>query len=405
MNGKLIITKLNIENQDRIFSGLYNENGFYQVRFSSLEEKPENCNVGDIYIGKVKDIVKNINAAFIEFAKGSIGYFSIEENDNPIFLNNKKNNRLCVGDEIIVQISKSAVKSKFPVLTSKISLTGRYLVLNIGKTGIGFSNKIKLVEFKNKIKEIIEEVKNLIEDEDEKYGIIVRTNAIEADEKLLKQELESLFDKWKNIKKIGKTRTCFTKLMEAELDYLKMIKGAYFSEIEEIITDDIEIYNQVLIYVKSNSYELKVRLYNDELLPLSKLYSIEKTLKNIFSKNVWLKSGAYLVIEYTEAMTVIDVNTGKFIKGKDTEEAILKVNLEAAVEIIKQLQLRNISGIIMVDFINMEKNENKLLLLKKLYELAINDKTKTNIIDYTKLGLVEITRKKIDAPICEQIKH
>ena len=148
----------------------------------------------------------------------------------------------------------------------------------------------------------------------------------------------------------------------------------------------------------------KITLYNDELLPLYKLHSVESVIEQVTNKKVWLKSGAYLVMEPTEAMYVIDVNTGKCIKGKKNDETIFNVNMEAAKEVAYQLQLRNISGIIVVDFINMESQEKQRLLVEYLDECVKKDRIKTTVVDITKLNLVEITRKKIESPVYEQIK-
>ena len=147
--------------------------------------------------------------------------------------------------------------------------------------------------------------------------------------------------------------------------------------------------------ISTYNYDVDYRLYEDKLLPLYKLYNFEGVLKEIASKNIWLKSGAYLVIEYTEAMTVIDVNTGKCIKGSNSDKTFYNINIEAGKEILRQIRLRNISGIIMCDFINMANEEHNGELMKTLRELAKNDRLKVNVVDMTRLKITEITRKKI----------
>ena len=179
-----------------------------------------------------------------------------------------------------------------------------------------------------------------------------------------------------------------------------MIKNLYVNETDEIITDNEEIYQKLM---DNFNGKYNIRLYDDTLLPLYKLYSIEKVIEEICSKKVWLKSGAYLVIEPTEAMTVIDVNTGKCTKGKKLSETIVNVNVEAAKEIAYQMRLRNMSGIVMVDFINMENKEFQDKLLEYLTKLVHKDRIKTNVVDITKLNIVEITRKKVERPVYEQI--
>ncbi|MCI5602118.1 MAG: ribonuclease E/G [Clostridiales bacterium] len=385
---------------NKIFCGLYEKNRFYEVNFSDYignDESAKADSIGNIYVGKVKDVVKNINAAFVEYKKGCIGYLSLEENKHIIFLNKKNTDKVCEGDDIIVQISKAAVKTKFPVLTSNISLTGRNVVVNIGKSGIGFSGKIKNTVFKSHIHD---ELDDILDNSNEKFGIVIRTNAENAKDDDIKNELNELLSEWENIKEIAMMRKCYTLLKSEEAPYIKMIKNLYVNETDEIITDNEEIYQKLM---DNFNGKYNIRLYDDTLLPLYKLYSIEKVIEEICSKKVWLKSGAYLVIEPTEAMTVIDVNTGKCTKGKKLSETIVNVNVEAAKEIAYQMRLRNMSGIVMVDFINMENKEFQDKLLEYLTKLVHKDRIKTNVVDITKLNIVEITRKKVERPVYEQI--
>lgn len=385
---------------NKIFCGLYEKNRFYEVNFSDYignDESAKADSIGNIHVGKVKDVVKNINAAFVEYKKGCIGYLSLEENKHIIFLNKKNTDKVCEGDDIIVQISKAAVKTKFPVLTSNISLTGRNVVVNIGKSGIGFSGKIKNTVFKSHIHD---ELDDILDNSNEKFGIVIRTNAENAKDDDIKNELNELLSEWENIKEIAMMRKCYTLLKSEEAPYIKMIKNLYVNETDEIITDNEEIYQKLM---DNFNGKYNIRLYDDTLLPLYKLYSIEKVIEEICSKKVWLKSGAYLVIEPTEAMTVIDVNTGKCTKGKKLSETIVNVNVEAAKEIAYQMRLRNMSGIVMVDFINMENKEFQDKLLEYLTKLVHKDRIKTNVVDITKLNIVEITRKKVERPVYEQI--
>lgn len=403
---KLIITEIDYKGKNKIFCGLHDSERFYQVNFSDLNEGK--YHVGDVFVGRVKDIVKNINAAFIEFQKGCVGYFSLEENKNIEFLNNKNTTKLCEGDYIIVQLEKAAVKTKFPVLTSNISLSGRNLVLNIGKKGIGYSGKINDVDFKEKISCEIERFMSEKASGDSIYenvGLIVRTNAANESAENILEELDDLLNEWVRIKRNAVTRSCYSILKKSDSTYLDYVKGSYSDEISEIITDKIDVFQDIQNYMVSKQIgnENCVRLYEDELLPLSKLYSIDKLIDGLLNRKVWLKSGAYLVIEPTEAMVVVDVNTGKNIKGKDVEETILGVNKEAAKEIAYQLRIRNLSGIILMDFINMRNEKNRKELLDYLKYCVKEDRVKTVVVDMTKLELVEVTRKKIEPPVYEQL--
>lgn len=406
MSGKLIITKagwLKTEERNMIFSGLYSDKNFYQVGFSKDISCSHNTEgrVGDIIVGRVRDMVKNINAAFVEIQPGYTGYYSLEENQTHIFLNQKNTKKLCQGDWILVQIKKAAVKSKAPVLTSKISFSGQYAVININDHGIGFSNKIYDKNIRSHISGLIHEYDEFCD-----VGIIIRTNAELAEDGELLSELQSLKMEWNRIYSEALHRPCYSVIKCAEPEYLRLIKGSYAGEIDEIITDDYEIYKEVALYINDFALqEFRLIFYEDPLLPLYKLYALEALTKNILSKNVWLKSGAYLVIEPTEAMVVIDVNTGKCIKGKKQEETIYKVNREAAKEIASQIRLRNLSGIIIIDFINMDSEEYKLKLIEELKYYISLDKIKTAFVEMTKLNLVLLTRKKTDAPIYEQLGH
>lgn len=404
---KLVITNIEYNGKNKIFCGLHNDNRFCQMSFSDAES--ESGNVGDIYVGRVKDIVKNINAAFIEYKKGYVGYLSIDENKNIIFLNNKNTDKLCEGDLIIVQLEKSAVKTKFPVLTTNVNISGRNLVFKTGNSGIGYSRKIKDGEFKEKVRSLVEKcLENYDEEKSiniKNIGIVVRTNAVNATPEDIVTELKNLLSEWIHINNTALTRKCFSVLKKSESSYLNYIKSAYDNEISEIITDITDVYEDIKEYTDKNHLtdNFKLSLYQDELLLLSKLYSIEKNIEDTLNKKVWLKSGAYLVIEPTEAMVVIDVNTGKNIKGRKTEDTILNVNKEAAREIAYQIRLRNLSGIIMIDFINMGKDESKKELMEYLKHFVSDDKTKTTVVDITKLELVEITRKKVEPPVYEQL--
>ena len=412
--GKLIITHVTVDGKNLLFRGLHKENRFCDIGLNSGENtEHENDYVGDdkagnIYVGFVKDIVKNINAAFVEYQKGKIGYFSIAD-EEPIFLNNKANQTLCQGDLVLVQLKKEAVKTKAPVLTSKISFSGRYIVLNVSKSGVGFSNKIGDHDFKTEVrKSIARLLDDIFHDTGEKYGVVIRTNAIEADAGEIEKELIRLVNNYREMLENAKYKTRFSVIKKEEPQYLKMITGAYDNEIDEIITDDLFIYQKVKDYILCNEiekYKEIIRLYDDKLLPLHKIYSVEKTVKEIRNKKVWLNSGAYLVIEQTEAMVVIDVNTGKCIKGKDIKKTILNVNLEAAKEIAYQLRLRNLSGIIMIDFISMTDEEDKKKVVDCVKKCIRNDKVRTDFVEMTKLDLVELTRKKIEPPVYEQIER
>lgn len=394
--GKYVITRFKYKEKDILFYGIKNESGFYRI---SLDTPDNSDLIGNVYVGYVKDIVKNIDAAFIEYQDGKTGYFSINDNKNPVFLNKKNTDKICQGDLVLVQISKNAIKTKFPVLTSKISLTGKYCVLNYNKTGIGFSGKIKDQNFKSEVRD---KLSNLLKDDRYSFGVIIRTNATTARLVDIESEITELKQKMTEILSKSEYRTKYSILHNEPKDYLTWIKGFYKNEVSEIVTDNRDLYENISDYMEKTNIEISLNLYEDDLLPLYKLHSIEKTLNDTLNKKVWLKSGAYLYIEQTEAMVVIDVNTGKCIKGNNSKKHILNVNIEAAKEIALQLSLRNLSGIIIIDFINMSSEEDKVILIDKVKEYILKDKIKTDYIEMTKLDLVELTRKKTKASLVEQ---
>lgn len=354
--------------------------------------------LGNIYIGKVKNIQKNIQAAFIEIANGIMCYYSMAEKASPFFVNVKKNNILKIGDEVIVQVSREGIKSKLPYVSSNLNFTGRYLVLTSERKELGFSGKLKKEE-KKRIREILRDKVP------ENVGLIVRTNCREAQEEEILRELEHLLERYKEVLHKGKSRVCFSVLEESMPEYMQILQNAYIENLEEVVTDNQEIYKHIVQYLESYGQSEKiVRYYEDKLLPLYKLYSLEKAFEQAQNEKVWLKSGGFLVIQQTEAFVCIDVNTGKFTAKKDMEETFRKINLEAAKEIAWQLQLRNLSGIILVDFINMEKDEYKEELLQTLQIYLWKDSIKGTVVDMTPLNIVEITRKKVRKSLAEELK-
>lgn len=395
MKHKLLITK----DEDRILSSLYDEKEMIQVNAFSLKE--DNI-LGNIYIGKVKNIVANIAAAFVEYEKGKMCYLSLAELKNPIFINPKKSNKLVVDDEVLVQISKADVKTKAPVAITNLNFTGKYLVLTHGNNLIGISGKIVEEGERKRLKALMEDFKN------EEYGFIIRTNAVKIDDEVLRQEAQTLIKIYGETLEHAKYKTPFSLIYKTLPGYLCDIRDGLSETLTEIITDDKYLYDEISGYL--NHYQTedssKLKFYEDTLLSLKKLYSIDSKLENALKKKVWLKSGGTIIIEPTEALTVIDVNTGKAIYGKrQVQETFLKLNLEAAEEIAKQIRLRNLSGIIIVDFIDMEDKSAKNHLMHTFAEYLRKDPVKTVLVDMTALNLVEVTRKKVRKPLYEQIRE
>lgn len=359
-------------------------------------QKDKPCYIGNIYIGHVRDVVKNIEAAFVEFDKDIVGYLPLKS-AAPVFLNRKNTDKVCEGDSIIVQVAKDRIKTKDAVLTANFELAGRLAVITHGKSGISVSAKIRDEQYK---KEVRERLLKFMEEElmggTSSYSVIVRTEGYSAEFKEIVRELRELDAEYHRIIALAETRQKHYLLKQGDTPVLRFVKGGIESGKEcEIITDDKEIYEYLLEKRSAEGHAgCKVRFYEDKLLPLYKLYNLEGVFHEAYASKVWLRSGACLVIEYTEAMTVIDVNTGKCEKGKSKEATFFQINLEAALEIARQIRVRNISGIIIVDFIDMEGEEDTRKLLEYTREVMSRDSVKTTVVDITKLHLMEITRKK-----------
>lgn len=383
MSKKYVITAIN----NTICGFLLSDGQVMEIR----AYEPESI-LGNIYVGRVSNIVQNINSAFVDIKKGLSCYMSLEDYTGK---------GIKTGDLITVQLSKEAIKTKAPSVTTKLTLDGEYVVVMLdGK--IGVSSKIKSEarreELKEAAKAAMAEFTDSKNSKDTDFGIIVRTKAEEASTEEIKKETIKLLCKLDDIISKAQYQVAYSCLYEKCPMLVKDI-STYMLEGTEIITDLEEVISTCKGQGVTGIYQ-----YNNENISLDALYNLKNVINKTLNKRVYLKSGAYIIIEHTEAMTVIDVNSGKAIKGTSKEEKVLAINLEAAKEIINQLILRDISGIIIIDFISMEKEANQNQLLKELKVMAEADKTKTTVVDITKLGLIEITRKRIRKPLHEIIK-
>lgn len=394
-DNRLVITKY----KQGVLSFLMQNNRMQSVSFYKEHKEGD---IGNIYVAKVINIVPNINAAFIYYQPNMRGYLPLNAHYTPILLNRTYDGRILAGDEIIVQMEKEAIRTKDAVFTTNLSLSGKYCVVTNANNKKGVSNKISK-NYKNALQQTIPENTDL--------GLIVRTNAqqlIESDPdycNILQKEYKMLLSQMETLISTGVHRTCYSLLYKAPAAYLTDIRDAYFDKYDSIITDEQYLYDQLTSFLGSYSSEMAsmLTLYTDSSYSLKKLYSIDTKMQELLVPKVWLKSGAYLVIEQTEAMYVIDVNSGKNNASKSNAEYIFNINIEAAHEIIRQISLRNLSGIIMVDFINMEDPDKNEQLLNELRKLAKQDRILTTIVDMTPLGLIEITRKKTKKALKEQI--
>lgn len=410
MDKKYVITRM----EGKIFSFLLHDRRAMEIH---CDAEGQGSGLGNIYIGKIKNIAKNIGAAFVEISPGSVCYLPLEDMKNPIYTKKGESKKPQAGDELLVQVSREGIKTKAPAVTTNLTLHGKFLLLTTGNPQTAVSSKLPREERGR----LLELMGNVLGEEQggcsredsrgqfgsqNEYGWLLRTNAGGIDEAALRREMTRLRDWYNSL--MGRTnyRTCFTCLYQTPPPWISRLLDLYDSSVDEILTDAEDLYCQVNDYLTAAQPEdaAKLRLYQDRLLPMGKLYSLEHQLAQALQERVWLNSGGYLVIQPTEALTVIDVNTGKCETGKNREATFLKINREAAVEIARQIRLRNMSGIILVDFINMKgKDANDILLSLLSAELG-KDPVRTVLVDMTKLSLVEITRMKKERPLAESIK-
>lgn len=397
MGNTLLITKLNQNDMSCIATALYSGERLLEI---TLEPLNQQSILGNIYVGRVKNIVKNLNAAFIEIAPGMPCYYPLDEMKRPLFIKKINSRGLVQGDELVVQVSKENSKSKPPKVTTNLNFTGKYLVLSSENTQIGFSKKLE----EQKREELKQE---LCFGNPGELGVIVRTNAADASKEEILEEYEWLKQEYVHLKETAPYRTVFSCLKESTPEYLHILQNVNQSQLTSILTDDLELLEKIRGYLEHFQPEDlgKLTFYEDGMLSLSKLYRLEHRLKEALQEKVWLKSGGYLVIQPTEALTVIDVNSGKSISKKQVQEHYLAINLEAAEEIAHQLRLRNLSGIIIVDFIDMKSSQSQEQLMQKLRSAVSKDTVPVQVVDMTKLNLVELTRKKVKKTLAEQAEQ
>ncbi|MDT8317296.1 MAG: Rne/Rng family ribonuclease [bacterium] len=297
---------------------------------------------------------------------------------------------LVEGQEILVQVTKEPIGTKGARVTSYISLPGRYLVYMPGAGHVGISRKIENEAERQRLKNIV--ASNIPEGE----GFIIRTASMDADEGELKSDMKSLLKMWDSVKlKEKKARPM--SLVHQDIDItLRAIRDMLSPDITEVVIDSPEGYEKIMSFMKDFMISMKgkVTLY-EQSEPIFDHYDIEIEIDDILGEKVWLKSGGYIIIETTEALTVIDVNTGKFTGKKNLEDTILKTNLESAREVAYQLRLRNIGGIIIIDFIDMMRQEDKDKVYNTLEEALKKDRSVTRLTEISDLGLLEMTRKRI----------
>ena len=337
---------------------------------------------GNIYSGIIKNIVPGIKAAFIDIGKEKNAFIHFEDL-------NKINEEIKLNKKILVQVQKNPIKQKGAKLTANIKLTGRQIVLMPKTNFITISRKIEDEDQKQRLKEIVEKhIPN-------GFGAIIRTSCISATEEEICDDIQRLLNRWNKIqKKMLENESNLPCLIEENNDIIKsLILGTADGNMNRIVTNNEmfnkEIENFLEAYNLDNN--VKVELEKD----VFEKYTMQKELQGLENNKVWLRCGGYIVIDKTEALTAIDVNSGKCIGKDNLEDTILKVNTEAAKEIAKQLRLRDIGGIIIIDFIDMQEDISKTKLLDCFVEETKKDRAKVQVEGFSKLNLLELTRKQM----------
>ncbi len=396
--GKLILTTLN----NRTFAFLLQNDTLIWAQVCDYKQADR---IGQIYIGKVKNVVPNMDACFVEIADREVCYLSMKDAKYAYLLNrpgkaayntDTEQIRLVQGDELPVQIIRGAIKTKPAAVSCALELQSDYFVCKADKASLGISGKIDK-DKSRRIRRILEEA-----GAPSTFCVIARTKCQELDETSILEEYGKLQNAFCNLYEKAAHRTCFSCIHAEGSPVKSILRQVPAYEYEEIITDISDVFQELQ---KDPAVTKTVRFYEDRTFSLSSLYGLQSRFDNACSKKVWLKSGANLIIEQTECLTAIDVNSSKNIKGKISEDMIFSINMEAAGEAALQIRLRNLSGIIIIDFINMKEKEHEKALLTYLSELTAKDPVSTKVVDMTPLGLVEITRKKIHMSLKEQLIH
>ena len=364
-----------------------------------VTQASEQSYVGNIYKGRVQNVLPGMEAAFVDIGKGRNGVLyagevNYDEADRDSGLP-RIEKALKPGQSVIVQVTKDPMGTKGARLTQHLSLAGRYCVLAPGDDMLGISRKLP-DDQRERLRKVLKAIKP------EGYGLIVRTAAETATAEQLEADVERLVQRWNTVlEKQEKAKTLESIYSEPQL-VLRVIRDVFGPEHTQLVINQAELADQVREYLQEVSPEHveKVVTYEGEDR-LFDAYEVTTQIRRALEKKVWLKSGGYLIVEKTEAMWVIDVNTGKFVGKDNLEETVLRNNIEAAEEIARQLRLRDMGGIIVIDFVDMIVPANRDEVLKRFKRELARDKTKSRVMEISKLGLVQMTRKNVSKGLME----
>jgi ribonuclease G len=388
-----------------------------------LVERPEERRiVGDIYKGKVNAVLPGMQAAFVEIGLAKTAFLHASDLSNSLgddidLLEDdnghepppppsgrggrpprrrprreappKIEDNLIKGQEIVVQVTKEPISTKGPRVSQQVSLPGRYVVFMPGADHVGVSRKIPSRDERLRLKKILKEVKPT------QGGVIVRTAGEGRSKKEFREDLNYLLKQWKKIERRSLSAPS-PALVHREMSLATgLIRDLLTEDVDEVVVDSSEVFREIREYLESVSPDMvrRVRQYRGKL-PIFDAFRIEPEIEKLFERKVWLKHGGYIVIDQAEALVAIDVNTGRFVGKKNQEDTISKTNIEASREISRQLRLRDIGGIIVLDFIDMESESNKKAVLEELRKHLKRDRSRTKTFAVSDLGLVEMTRQR-----------
>lgn len=356
-----------------------------------VERSERRSLVGNIYKGRVVNVLPGMDAAFVDIGLEKNGFLYVDEvvrPDEPEARGKKITELLKAGQEIVVQVVKDPMGVKGARLTTELSIAGRYLVFVPGATMYGVSRKLPDDE-RQRLRRLCQEVKP------EKGGVIIRTAAEGVSEKAVTRDLRFLEKLWATVQKRRELNVSNILYSEADLA-IKIVRDEFTEEIGQVLVDDEALQKRIVNFLQTTTPEMieRVELYQGSR-PLFETYGIEAEIKRSLGRRADLPSGGYLIIDHTEAMTVIDVNSGRYVGRRHLEDTILQTNLEACREVVRQLRIRDIGGIIVIDFIDMNRRENREQVLSTLEAELAKDRTKTYVVELSPLGLVEMTRQNV----------
>ncbi len=394
MHKRIIITNYEYAKKQYVAFAVYEEN---VLRALDLTEQGKELLDG-IFIGRVDRVHRNLNAAFVEITKGTYAYLPLTEETTALYTKKGTCATIAQGDELLVQVVQEPLKEKEAKLSTNLNWKGTYLTLTTGKRQIGVSKKLSKTE-REQWKE------RLLPFLTEQYGFVVRTAASSATVEEVLQEAETLGREFQQFFQKCQHLQGRVLVKEGAPSFIRLLDQHASYGVDEVVTDLPEVYQEIQAFYKEKTKVPEIRFYEDASYDFLAATGLGNDIAKSLRKKVWLKSGGNLFIEQGETLTAIDVNSGKKEKKKADANYFYQLNLEAAQEMIRQVQIRNISGMILVDFVNFREKEQEKAFFTELRSLCKQDPQKLTFVDMTKLGLAEFTRKKVKASLLETLEE